>query len=49
MPFFPDNGYQMTLKFTEKEITEPIKSKIAVLLKQLEGLMQFLEMFNGLS
>ena len=38
MPFFPDNGYQLTLKFAEKEITEPIKGKITVLLAQLTGL-----------
>lgn len=42
MPFFPDNGYQLTLTFKEKEITEPIKSKIIVLLDQLTGLLQLL-------
>ena len=44
MPFFPNNGYQLTLTFAEKEITEPIKSKIAALLAQLTGLFQALRM-----
>ena len=44
MPFFPNNGYQLTLTFAEKEITGPIKSKITALLAQLTGLLQTLIM-----
>ena len=40
MPYFPNNGYQLTMTFAEKEITGPIKSKIAALLAQLTGLLQ---------
>ena len=46
MPYFPDNGYQLTLMFAEKEITEQIKKKIIILLDQLTGLLQLLEMFQ---
>ena len=44
MPFFPNNGYQLTLTFAEKEITGPIKSKITALLAQLTGLLLVLIM-----